>query len=232
MSRHTHSRADQHAQALARARTLRRFVLICLLAVSLAVIWMRYGAHQKVLQVLDPAAVTVVRTTGGMLEVASLDKVEEFGWQATYNCPLIDCAELLGSTTSQVRVRARYVYRIALASEWTLERNADHYALTVPPLEPSIPVAFDTATMQLRTEKGSWLSPAAGPNREAVMRQLGPELAVRAMQAPYQAMVSKQAGETVAEFARKWMKEQNLQPDLPIQVSFGDAPPVGTDHGL
>ncbi len=232
MSRPADPQAAAHARAQARATTLRRFSLICVMAILLAGVWMRYGAHRKVLQAIDPAAVTVVRTPGGMLEVAALDRLEDFGWQVAYSCPLIDCAELLGSTTSHVRVKARYTYRIALASDWTLERNADHFALTVPPLEPTTPVAFDTATMQLRTEKGSWLSPAAGPNREAVVRRLGPELATRAVQAPYIAAVTPHAAETVVEFAHKWMKEQHLEADLPIRVSFGDAPPVGMEPGL
>jgi hypothetical protein len=230
MSRHADPR--QPTRARSRARTLRVFTLVCLLALTLAVVWMRFGKHHKVLAPIDPAAVTIVRTPGGMLEVAAVDKVEEFGWQVSHKCPLIDCAELLGRTTSHVRVKARYVYRIALASEWTLERRRDHYTLTVPPLDLSTPVAFDTSAMQIRTDKDGWLSPAAGPNREAVVRQLGPELASRGAQAAYTALAAPYAAETVGEFARKWMIEQRLPADLPIRVAFGDARPVGTAPGL
>ena len=176
--------------------------------------------------VLDPARVRIVRTPGGLLEVATLKKVEAFGWQVAHQCPLIDCTELLGKTTSEIKVTAHYTYRIPLQERWTLRWNAGHYELVVPPMEAKLPVAFDTSGMQIRTEKGGWLSPAAGPNREAVVRQLGGELARRAEREDYKRLLQDQAAATVAEFAQRWMSEQMQPAQHPIKVTFGATAPV------
>lgn len=182
-----------------------------------------WGTREEAVIVLDPATVRVVRTPGGMLEVATVRKLEKFGWQVSHVCPLIDCGELLGKTTSEIEVTAHYTYRIPLAQELTLRLRGDHYELVVPPLEPKSPVAFDTDSMRIRTEKGGWLSPAAGPNREAVVRHLGAELARRAQRPEYKQLARDSAAATVAEFARKWMAEQIEPPRHPIRVRFGDA---------
>jgi hypothetical protein len=182
-----------------------------------------WGTREQAVTVLDPAQVRVVRTPGGMLEVATLQKVEKFGWQVSHVCPLVDCGELLGKTTSEIEVTAHYTYRIPLAQELTLRLAGDHYELVVPPLEPKTPVAFDTGSMRIRTEKGGWLSPSAGPNREAVVRHLGAELARRAQRPEYRQLAQESAAATVAEFARKWMGEQMEPPRHPIRVRFGDA---------
>jgi hypothetical protein len=185
--------------------------------------WSRWGTREESVTRLDPARVRIVRTPGGMLEVATLQKAEEFGWQVTHTCPLIDCGELLGKTTSDIKVTAHYTYRIPLEPQWTLRFDKDHYELVVPPLQPTVPVAFDTAGMQIRTEKGSWLSPAAGPNREAVVRNLGSELARRADRPDYKRLAEQSAAATVAEFAGKWMTEQTGPAQHPIRVRFQTA---------
>jgi hypothetical protein len=185
------------------------------------------GLRERAVTVLDPATVRIIRTPGGLLEVATLQKAETFGWQVAHACPLIDCGELFGKTTSEVKVTAHYTYRIPLQEQWTLRLKDGHYELVVPPLEPKSPVAFDTAAMQIRTEKGGWLSPDAGPNREAVVRHLGPELARRAQRPEYLQLAEQSAAATVAEFARKWMAEQLEPPRFPIRVRFGT--PAGSD---
>jgi hypothetical protein len=205
------------------ARPGRAIAAVALLLLAALAWWV--GARRDVsVTLLDPAQVRIVRTPGGMLEVATLQKAEEFGWQVAHTCPLVDCGELLGKTTSRVRVTAHITYRIPLAEHWTLRFDRDHYELVVPPLEPKLPVAFDTAGMQLRTERGGWLSPAAGPNREAVVRHLGAELAARAQKADYKRLAEENAALTVAEFARKWMAEQMQPAQHPIRVSFQGQP--------
>ena len=200
-------------------------VAIALVLVAALVPW-PWVLREEAVTVLDPARVRIIRTPGGLLEVATLQKAEDFGWQVTHTCPLLDCGELLGKTTSEIRVTAHYTYRIRLAQEWTLRLVKDHYELVVPALEPRLPVAFDTSAMQIRTEKGGWLSPAAGPNREAVVRHLGEELARRADRAEYKRLAEASAAATVEEFARKWMGEQVGHPTVPIRVTFGAPAPA------
>jgi hypothetical protein len=193
---------------------------VVLLGSIAAIGWRSWGTREEAVTALDPARLRIVRTPGGMLEVATLQKVEEFGWQVAHTCPLIDCGELLGRTTSEIKVTAHYTYRIPLEPQWTLRFDRDHYELVVPPLEAKAPVAFDTSGLQIRTEKGGWLSPAAGPNREAVVRHLGGELATRAQRQDYKRLAEQSAAATVAEFAGKWMGEQMDPAQHPIRVSF------------
>jgi hypothetical protein len=191
-------------------------------AVALAVVvwWIANQRRGDVVAMLDPAQIIVLRTPGGLLEVATLQKAEEFGWSSRYTCPIVDCSALLTPTVSRVRVQAHFVYRVPLAAEWRLVRNGDHYTLTVPEPQLQAPVAFDTSTMQVQTTEKGWLSPPVAPNREAVIRHLGPELANRGTGPAYLRAVRPSAETTIQEFARKWMLEQGHKPALPVRVEF------------
>lgn len=182
-------------------------------------------AGEQRVDVLDPARIQVIRTPGGFLQVSELRKVEEFAWQSSWECPIVDCS-VLPKTTSRVRVQAHYSYRIPLAAEWRLEPDGSQYRLIVPPVRLQEPVAFDTTTMELVTTEKSVLSPAVGPNRERVLRHLGPELAQRGASLPYLDAQHRFAEQTVREFARKWMLEQGKKIDRPIRVVFNGPNPL------
>lgn len=186
----------------------------------------RIGATtEQTVETLDPARVKLIRTPGGFLQVGSMEKVEEFGWQTGWACPLLDCSGL-PKTVSRIRVKAQYVYRIPLAAEWRLEPDGDGYRLTVPPVQLQRPVAFDSTSMEIVTTEKSLFSPAAAPNRENAMRHLGPELARRGASPAYLDAQQRQAEQTVREFARKWMLEQGLGTERPITVVFSGPSPL------
>ena len=196
-----------------------------LTAVALAAIaavaawqWAARRSDGERVEVLDPARVVILRTPGGLLEVSAMEKVEEFGWRTSWACPLVDCSSL-PQTLSRVRVKAHYVYQIPLAAEWRLQRDGQRYKLTVPAPQLRPPVAFDTKSMEIATDSGLF-SPAAAPNRESALRNLGPELAQRGATAAYLEAQRPSAEKTVREFARRWMLEQGRKPDLPIEVRF------------
>lgn len=172
---------------------------------------------------IDPAQVIVIRTPGGLLEVSTLVKNEEFGWSTKHTCPLLDCGSLLKATITEIRVPVHYTYRVPLAESWTLRLNGASYELTVPNEQPAVPAAIDLTKVEMRTSKG-WLSPDAKENRETLLRQLGPELARRSKQPPYIDAQREQARRTVAEFAQKWMVQQGLNPIASdaIKVRFAD----------
>jgi hypothetical protein len=185
----------------------------------------RFGTAEKVIAFLDPATVELIRTPGGLLQVAEMRKVEEFGWQTTWECPFVDCSQL-PKTISRIRVKAQYVYRIPLAAQWRLEPEGDHYRLTVPPLQLQRPVAFDTTSMEIITSEQGLFSPDAAPNRENAVRHLGPELAQRGASLAYMDAQQKTAEQTVREFARKWMLEQGKKSERPIRVVFNGPSPL------
>ena len=197
------------------------------LLLGVAVIaWQHFdkSASGERIELLDPAKVQIIRTPGGLLEVSAMEKVEEFGWRTSWDCPLVDCSKL-PATVSRIRVKAHYVYQIPLAAEWRLQPEGDHYKLTVPPLQLRRPVAFDTASMEIATESGVF-SPAAAPNRENAIRRIGPELAQRGAADAYLDAQRSAAEKTVREFAQKWMVEQGKKPARPISVQFTGPNPL------
>jgi hypothetical protein len=197
-------------------------LLLCVAAVG----WHQFGkspAGERV-ELLDPAKVEMIRTPGGLLEVSTMEKVEEFGWRTSWDCPIVDCSAL-PKTFSKVRVKAHYVYQIPLAAQWRLEPEGDHYRLIVPPLQVRRPVAFDTATMEIETSQGVF-SPAAAPNRENAIRHIGPELSRRGAAQAYLDTQQQTAEKTVREFAQKWMIEQGRKPSRPITVVFSGPNPL------
>jgi hypothetical protein len=179
---------------------------------------------QEKVELLDPARVIILRTPGGMLEVATLSRSEEFAWSSRYTCPLIDCPTLFANTVSRVRVPVHYVYRLPLADKWELHPRQDHYELVVPGLQPASPVAFDTTQMQIESRKEGWVTPGKRANEHSLLRELGPELQKRAGQESYLKLVQPHAEKTVQEFAAKWMVEQKITIDKPVTVRFRYSP--------
>lgn len=175
---------------------------------------------ERPVEVLDPARIILLRTPGGFLEVGSLEKIEEFGWSTSWDCkPVGDCSKLFEPTVSRIRVRAKYTYRVPLADEWKLVQDGKHLRLQVPQVQLGTPVPFHTGDLEVGTSTG-WLSPAVGPNRELLLKNLGPELARRGEQPAYLQAQKPMAEKTVVEFARRWMLEQHKPSDLPIVVTF------------
>jgi hypothetical protein len=206
------------------------FLLVgVVLLAGAVVLWQRFfdrpgGAGGERVELLDPARVEVIRTPGGLLEVSTLLRVEEFGWRTAWECPLVDCSSL-PSTVSRIRVKANYVYRIPLAPEWRLQPAGDHYRLQVPAVQLQVPVGIDTSSMEIVTTDTSVFSPATGPNRENAIRHLAPELAQRGASDSYIDAQRQAAQRTVGEFARKWMLQQGRKLDRPVEVTFtGPAP--------
>lgn len=182
----------------------------------------QFGTREGPVPVLLTDQVIVLRTQGGMLEVAELVRNEEFRWKTEYTCPLVDCGRLLGRTVSDLRVPVHYTYRVALAAEWRLKSRDGYLELLVPREEAKLPAAIDLGKLEIRTDKG-WLAPAVPAHRESMLKRLGPELDVRASKREYLDAQRNAARKTVAEFARKWMVEQGvdkMKVDLPIKVLF------------
>jgi hypothetical protein len=180
------------------------------------------GTADDAVELIDPARVVVLRTPGGVLQVAHLERWEAVEWKTSWTCPLIDCSRL-PQTVSRVEVTARYTYTIALAKDWKLQPRDGAYLLKVPLPQLQIPVAFETSTMRIETKERGLFSPDAAANRELVVKHLSPTLAQRGAAPAYLRLVSASADATVREFARKWLLEQNgTTLNRELVVEFGD----------
>jgi hypothetical protein len=211
-----------------------RKILMALAAVAIAAVavwqwptWPPGGTKEEKVTTLAKDEIVVVRTVGGRLQVSTLIKNEEFRWQTSWTCPFIDCGELFGKTVSEVRVPVHYTFAIPMASEWQLKFRGKHFELRVPKEEPNLPPGLETSKLEIRTSKG-WTSPDATQNQISLLKQLGPELARRAVRPDYASAQRDAARKTVAEFARKWMAEQSAPSknlaNYPIKVFFADEP--------
>lgn len=173
-------------------------------------------------KILACEGIKVVRTPGGLVEVATWVKQESLAWNIAWECPFNLC-KFLPTAHSQISAEVRYIYRIPLAEHWVLEKISDtplRYRLKVPKLEPQLPVTVNLSTIRL-FHNGAMFAPA-GLAQQQMQGYMQPELNKRATSASYVKVVQKDAEKTVKEFAKKWMRERDVKIDdsAEIEVVF------------
>ncbi len=165
----------------------------------------------------------VMHTAGGRLEVAIVTTTEAFRLDAPARSVLgID----LGNTVSNLRVKAVYRYHIEMAKEWPVHLNGRSAVVEAGEIKPTLPVAFDTATMQKETRSG-WARFDKHENLAELERRLSAELEHRSH--GYKALAVPAARQTVAEFVQTWLSRQQNWQSLGIKdvkVLFPGEPPV------
>ena len=166
----------------------------------------------------------VMRTTGGLLEVATVRAVERFRRADTREFWGID----LGTTVSIVQAPVTYRYHIPLATEWRHVIRGTTCFVDAPALRPSLPVAFDTTAMEKHTRSG-WARFDKQHNLAALERSMTPELERRAASAHYLRLATDAARQTVREFVTHWLlREQQWgsDPTYQVVVRFDGEPPT------
>lgn len=197
-----------------------------LVLVAVAALYWKYQSskpNEEQVHQLAKDEIITFRTIGGMIEVSTLVRNEDFTWSTEHACPIFDCS-YAGKTISKLRVPVHYTYRIPLAATWSLKPRDGYYELRVPAVEAKTPVAIDLSKTELKTDKG-WFAPNKSDHRESMMRNLLPEMNKRANQRIYIEAQRDVARKTAAEFARKWMIKDGIdakKADLPIKVFFVD----------
>ena len=162
----------------------------------------------------------VIKTPGGPLIVSYVIAVESFQLKST----LTWLGKLFGTTISTVRVPAHYQYQVQTAKEWRAYMRDDKFLVIAPQVEFSLPVAIDTAKIEMHTESG-WLRFDKGENLQALLRDISPQLAARAGYKDYVELQHETARKAVADFATKWLITQEkwkaVKPEQ-IKVYFSD----------
>lgn len=175
-------------------------------------------------QILVGEKYRVVRTPGGMLEVAKLQKQESFAWQINWVCPFGLCESLpLPKGSAQISAVVYYTYRIPLSEYWILEKVSNQpfrYRLKVPKLEPQLPVTIDLSTIRV-INNGGLFSPS-GPDQQKMQSYMQPQLEKHAKAATYIQAQHAEAVKTIKEFARKWMRDGDVKipKNAEIEVVF------------
>ena len=172
--------------------------------------------------VVAPDTPVVMRTAGGLLEVATVKVTERFTRNDTKEFWGID----LGTTISQIQVPVVYRYHIELAREWQFTIKDKTCLVQAPQLKTSLPVAFDTAGMQKYSRSG-WARFNKDANLTLLEQSITRELQARAAAPNYLQLVREPARETVKEFVTQWLlKEQQWKraPEYAVIVVFPGEP--------
>ena len=143
---------------------------------------------------------------GGNLEVGIAEATEDFqrsdarytgfGWI------------YLGQTTSEIKVPVTYRYHIALAGNWRLDQSGKVCIVTVPKLEPSLPVAFDTSRMEKHAENG-WSRFDRTEQLDRLERDITPTLEANAKEERRMDAARQKFRPVVADFVRAWLLKEN-----------------------
>ena len=171
--------------------------------------------------------ILVMRTPGGLLEVATIRATEQFDTTFTYKVLGLK----VGETVPHIRVPATYRYHVELAPEWQVRRREAVFSVIAPPVRASLPVAVDLGQMQ-KDVGGSWvLVPFnATDDLDALQRRITGKLAEKAESPAYLQLQREQARRTVTEFVRKWLvtqQEWQSATHPQVQVRFADEPVDG-----
>lgn len=198
--------------------------LVVLLAIAGGAWYLIHQQSTKVetTTVMADGIPVVMRTPGGLLEVATIVIHEAFTRPDTKEFWGID----LGTTVSEMRASVHYRYHIELAPEWKIVIKDKTCIVVAPPIKPSLPVAFDTTSLQKHTESG-WARFNKSENLESLERSITPELTKRAATRSHLQLATEPARQTVKEFVTKWLvKEQRWKrdPDYNVKVEFQGEP--------
>lgn len=165
----------------------------------------------------------VMRTEGGTLEVSTINAPGEVIERTDFaKFGPID----LGSTVSHLRVAATYRYHIPLAPEWKIVAKDGKVVVVAPKVRPTLPVAFDSASVYRHVEAG-WFRFDKEESLKTAEKLVTAELALRAGTSGAIDQQREQARLTVTEFVRKWLlTQESLKGTLPanVRVVFADEP--------
>jgi hypothetical protein len=188
------------------------------------------GSSKVDTSVLAAGLPVVMRTAGGLLEIATVTVHERFRRTDTrefWGVPL-------GTTVSIIQVPVTYRYHIELAREWPVQINGKTAVVRAADVKPSLPVAIDTAKMEKFTQSG-WARFNKDESLALLEKSITPELAARAGNPAIRQLAIDAGRQTVREFVTTWLlKEQGWKRDAESRVIVlfpGEQMPRGADPG-
>jgi hypothetical protein len=149
-------------------------------------------------------------TEGNILEVATATSTEKFSRKT--NLAMFGKTLPLGTTVSELTVPATYRYHIDLNGDWFVTSDGNRLLVLAPRVQPSFPVAFDSAGVQKKTKSG-WARWDSGANMEELEKSVTAKLNERAAREESIAKVRDEAREAVAKFVRTWLTQHQAWDD-------------------
>lgn len=154
----------------------------------------------------------IQRTHGDHLEVASpTTTVETFtkadskmaAWGKIY----------LGTTITEIKVPATYRFHVKLSEMKDAKVDGNVLIITAPEIRPSLPVAFDTAGIEKKSDSG-WARFNSEEQLAEMEKKISEGLAERAVKQGE--VVREHARKDIEEFVQRWIVDNN--PKLREQV--------------
>ena len=175
--------------------------------------WLAYArffaAPDVQTSVLSSGLPVVMRSPGGLLEIATVTVHERFRRSDTREFWGIS----LGTTVSIIQVPVTYRYHIEMAREWPIHLHGKTAVVRAAEVKPSLPVAIDTARMEKYTQSG-WARFNKDENLELLQQSITPELRTRAATPALQQLATDAGRQTVREFVTTWLlREQGWKRD-------------------
>lgn len=163
-----------------------------------------------------------MRTPGGLLEVSTITAEERF--ESTVNHTILGVP--VGKTVALIRVPTVYRYHVELAKEWKFADVGGTLVVVAPRVQPSLPVAINTAGLQ-GFSAGVWAPLFGAGQLAALQKAITPELAVKAKSDQMINLQREAARKTVTEFVEKWVLVEPRWKGLikpTVMVFFSDEP--------
>jgi hypothetical protein len=219
------------------------FILVCAIAFGAYVYTLRTGTEAaadlgrsiaegfrtgKITTTFLAAIPELTSTGSGNLEVATATARETF--TRTDERRILWDLISLGQTVTEIRADVTYRYHVSFNEQWDIETSGQNCIVKAPPLQPSLPPAIHTETMEKRTQSG-WLRFDAEQQMAELEKAITPTLVQYASDPRHLGLARETARTTVAEFVRRWLlKEDHWRTDRfrAITVVFQDEALPGT----
>lgn len=178
----------------------------------------------KTVVVTSTGGPVVMRTPGGLLEVSTITAEERF--ESTTSNTILGVP--VGQTVAQIRVPVVYRYHIPLAAQWTLRQSGNALLVIAPRVQPTTPVAINTAKLESFTS-GLWSPLTGGADVAALQRTITETLNKKAGNSDLIHLQREAARKTVSEFVRKWVVGQDRWRGArqPVILVFFEDEPLG-----
>jgi hypothetical protein len=156
----------------------------------------------------------ITANQGDILEVATLEADETLTRSDTKS--LFDDLIYLGTTVSEIRARITYRYHIKLSEDWNITAENKTLHVTAPRIQPSLPPAIHTETMEKRSTAG-WLRFNERENLDTLERSLTPMVASMSLTPAKMTLVREYARKSIADFVRTWILSRSEWKEYEIE---------------
>jgi hypothetical protein len=156
------------------------------------------------------------------LEIATTRQVETF--ERSHSRSILRSWIDLGTNRATIRVPVTYRFRVSLQQPWRMEPTGNTLIVYAPAIETCLPVAFDTAELEVRATRG-WLRLPPHQLLAELHSELTPILAQHGQDRRRLEFVRSVCRESVAEFVSRWLESDELlrkQMFSAIEVRFPD----------